>query len=197
MFLDEARIAATLNHPNIVQIFDLGKADGEFFIAMEYVHGQDLRRICERGLAVGNFLPLRHAVRIIADAAGGLHYAHTQSDSDGEALGIVHRDVSPQNLVVSFDGVVKVLDLSMEPFELLSHGLPFALVLISLPPQAATVLATALCRDIRLRAAELYHRYCRVAVVRLERAASQARACLLYTSPSPRDATLSRMPSSA
>ncbi len=113
MFLDEARIAATLNHPNIVQIFDLGRVDGEFFIAMEYVHGQDLRRICERGLTVGNFLPLRHASRIIADAAAGLHYAHMQRDSQGEPLNIVHRDVSPQNIVVSFDGVVKILDFGI------------------------------------------------------------------------------------
>ena len=113
MFLDEARIAATLNHPNIVQIFDLGKCDDEYFIAMEHIHGQDLRRICERGLAVGNFLPLRHAVRIMADAAGGLHYAHNQLDSSGEPLNIVHRDISPQNIVVSFDGVVKILDFGI------------------------------------------------------------------------------------
>jgi serine/threonine protein kinase len=113
MFLDEARIAATLNHPNIVQIFDLGKCDGEYFIAMEYVHGQDLRKIAERGLAVGNFLPLRHAVRIIADAAAGLHYAHNQVDSDGAPMGIVHRDISPQNIIVSFDGVVKILDFGI------------------------------------------------------------------------------------
>lgn len=113
MFLDEARIAATLNHPNIVQIFDLGKCDGEYFIAMEYVHGQDLRKIAERGLAVGNFLPLRHAVRIIADAAAGLHYAHNQIDSEGTPMGIVHRDISPQNIIVSFDGVVKILDFGI------------------------------------------------------------------------------------
>lgn len=113
MFLDEARIAATLNHPNIVQIFDLGKCDDEYFIAMEHIHGQDLRRICERGLAVGNFLPLRHAVRIIADGAAGLHYAHNQLDSAGEPLNIVHRDISPQNIVVSFDGVVKILDFGI------------------------------------------------------------------------------------
>lgn len=113
MFLDEARIAATLSHPNVVQIYDLGRCDGEYFIAMEYVHGQDLRRICERGLAVGNFLPVRHAVRIIADAAAGLYYAHNQVDSDGQPLHIVHRDISPQNLMVSFDGVVKLLDFGI------------------------------------------------------------------------------------
>lgn len=113
MFLDEARIAAKLNHPNIVQIYDLGRCDGEYFIAMEYVHGQDLRRICERGLAVGNFLPLRHAVRAIADAAAGLHYAHHLVGNDGQPLNIVHRDISPQNLIVSFDGVVKILDFGI------------------------------------------------------------------------------------
>ncbi|MEO1271572.1 MAG: serine/threonine-protein kinase, partial [Myxococcota bacterium] len=117
MFIDEARIAASLNHPNIVQIYELGKFEDDHFIAMEYVHGQDLRRTAERGLAVGNYIPLRHAVRGIADAAAGLHYAHTQVDDSGDALNIVHRDISPQNILVSFDGVLKILDFGIAKAE--------------------------------------------------------------------------------
>ena len=117
MFLDEARIAASLNHPNIVQIYELGQFEDDYFIAMEFVHGQDLRRTAERGLAVGNYLPLRHAVRIVADAAAGLHYAHTHVDSSGDALNIVHRDISPQNILLSFDGVVKILDFGIAKAE--------------------------------------------------------------------------------
>ncbi len=113
MFLDEARIASSLTHPNVVQIYELGQHDHDYFIAMEYVHGMDLRHICERGLAVGNFIPLRHAVRIIADSAAGLHYAHTKTDDAGTPLHIVHRDISPQNILVSFNGTAKVLDFGI------------------------------------------------------------------------------------
>jgi len=112
MFLDEARIAAGLTHPHIVQIYELGQ-HGDFFIAMEFVHGMDLRHICERGMAVGNFLPLRHAVRIIADTAAGLHYAHNKTGPDGASLHIVHRDISPQNILVSFEGTAKITDFGI------------------------------------------------------------------------------------
>ncbi len=113
MFVDEARIAAKLNHPNIAQVYELGSERGNYFIVMEYVHGEDLRRICERGLQTERFLPLPYACKIIADVAGGLHYAHTRSDEDGRPLHIVHRDVSPQNLLLSFDGSVKIVDFGI------------------------------------------------------------------------------------
>ncbi len=117
MFLDEARIAAQLNHPNIVQVYDLGQVDDTLYIAMEYVHGQDLRRICEVGIERDDFLPRDLAARIMADAAAGLHYAHTSVDSQGKPRNIVHRDVSPQNILVSMDGQVKVGDFGVAKAE--------------------------------------------------------------------------------
>ena len=85
MFFDEGRIAARLNHSNIVQIYDLGQIDGCFYIAMEFVNGCDLRSLCERGLKASNFLPLPMAVKIAAASASGLHYAHTRVDEHGRA----------------------------------------------------------------------------------------------------------------
>ncbi|MFL5347316.1 MAG: protein kinase domain-containing protein [Hyalangium sp.] len=113
MFLDEARIAARLAHPNIVTIHDLGAQDDSFFLAMEYIHGEDLRRMCKRAAAEGHELPVPLACRIIIDACAGLDYAHKKTDPSGKPLGIVHRDISPQNILVSFDGVVKVVDFGI------------------------------------------------------------------------------------
>ncbi len=113
MFLDEARIAAQLNHPHIVQIFDLGEESGAFYIAMEYLPGENLAAIARAGARNGKTLPPTLAVRIIADAAEGLAYAHAKTGPDGKLLGIVHRDVSPQNIFVTYDGVVKVLDFGI------------------------------------------------------------------------------------
>src|SRR5215467_10004575 len=101
MFLDEARIAALLSHPNVVQIFDLGKVDGSYYLAMEHIHGEDLGRILEAERARGRrTVPLAIATRIMAEVAEGLAYAHTACDDDGRPFGIVHRDVSPGNVIV-------------------------------------------------------------------------------------------------
>ena len=113
MFLDEARIAARLAHPNIVQIHDLGAQDDSFFLAMEYIHGEDLRRMCKRANIQGTPLPVPLACRIISDACAGLDYAHKKTDPSGKPLDIVHRDVSPQNILVSFSGAVKVVDFGI------------------------------------------------------------------------------------
>lgn len=113
MFLDEARIAAQLNHPHIVQIFDLGEEAGAFYIAMEYLPGENLAAIARSASRNSRTLPPSLAVRIIADAAEGLAYAHAKTGADGKLLGIVHRDVSPQNIFVTYDGVVKVLDFGI------------------------------------------------------------------------------------
>ncbi|WP_224245762.1 protein kinase domain-containing protein [Hyalangium gracile] len=113
MFLDEARIAAQLNHPHIVQIFDLGEEAGAFYIAMEYLPGEDVSTVARVGLRQGKPLPIPYAVRIIADVAEGLAYAHAKKGPDGALLGIVHRDVSPQNLLITYDGVVKVVDFGI------------------------------------------------------------------------------------
>ncbi len=113
MFLDEARLAARLNHPNVVQVFDLGQEDESYFIAMEYIHGEDIRRLDRQSRRARKPIPVPLVCRIIADAAAGLHYAHSLSTEDGRPLGIVHRDVSPQNIIVTFEGGVKVVDFGI------------------------------------------------------------------------------------
>ena len=106
MFLDEARIAAKLSHPNIVQIYDLGKADGTYYIAMEYVSGRNVQHIIGKQQARGEGIPVEHVCRVVAGVCDGLHYAHSRKDYDGTPLNIVHRDISPQNILVSFAGGV-------------------------------------------------------------------------------------------
>jgi eukaryotic-like serine/threonine-protein kinase len=113
MFMDEARIAAMIHHPNVATIFDMGRIDKSYFIAMEYVHGQDLTDILKvAGRKRANF-PWTHAVRIIADTAAGLHSAHELKNQEGQPLNVVHRDVSPQNILVSYDGNTKVVDFGI------------------------------------------------------------------------------------
>src|SRR5438270_3609572 len=103
MFLDEARTAADLRHPNVVSVFEIGTDGNTYFLAMEYLHGKDLRRIERAAAEAGGRLPLAHALRIVLEAAHGLHYAHTKVDLRGKPPGIVHRDVSPHNILVPFD----------------------------------------------------------------------------------------------
>lgn len=114
MLLDEARIAATLNHPNVAQIYDVGQHDGQFYIAMEHVHGEDLRTVVRsmKGKNVTSF-PLEHSLAIILGMSAGLSYAHEQRTLDGEPMNIVHRDVSPQNVLVTFNGDVKLVDFGI------------------------------------------------------------------------------------
>jgi serine/threonine-protein kinase len=113
MFLTEARLAAQLNHPHVIQIFDLGEIEQSLYLVMEYLDGENLSVVRRMGLK--HQLPLLdpHAVRLIAWAADGLHYAHTRVGVDGKPLGIVHRDISPQNLFATFDGGLKVLDFGV------------------------------------------------------------------------------------
>ena len=113
MFLDEARLAAKLSHPNIVQIFDFGEAGGDYFIAMEYVEGWDLEAIIDRCAQTGRSLHPAICARIMADACTGLDYAHRFTDRDGQAVGLVHRDISPQNIRLSTNGQVKVMDFGI------------------------------------------------------------------------------------
>ena len=113
MFLDEARIAARLHHPHVVEIHDLGEHGGEYFMVMEYVEGATLSALL-RGLRERDeFLPLPAMMRIVADVCEGLAAAHELRDPEGEPYGLVHRDVSPQNLLVSLDGWVKVMDFGI------------------------------------------------------------------------------------
>jgi serine/threonine protein kinase len=113
MFLDEARLAARLSHPNVVQTSEVGEVGGQYFIAMEYLDGQSLDRIVRRYLNDGEKMPLPFLLRVLCDALEGLHYAHGLRDFDGTPLGVVHRDVTPSNLFVTYDGAAKVLDFGI------------------------------------------------------------------------------------
>ncbi len=113
LFLDEARLAATLDHPHIAHVYDLGMVDGNYFFAMEYVHGQDVRATLRRTARLQAQFPIDHAVFIVHAVAAALHYAHERRRPDGALLGIVHRDVSPANLLVSYDGAIKLVDFGV------------------------------------------------------------------------------------
>jgi tRNA A-37 threonylcarbamoyl transferase component Bud32 len=113
MFLDEARLAAQLNHPNIAQIFDFGQADGSYFLAMEYVPGCSLRRIVKDHGRRGAYIPPHLCARIASEAAAALHAAHTAVDANGGPLRVIHRDVSPQNILLGNTGVVKLIDFGV------------------------------------------------------------------------------------
>ncbi|MCU0619928.1 MAG: protein kinase [Gemmatimonadales bacterium] len=113
MFLDEARIAATLHHSNIVQVYDIGESGGSYFLAMEFLHGADVNRMMRRTVAARRPVPLEHAVNIAVGVCAGLHYAHERLGNDGQPLHIVHRDVSPQNIFVTYDGGVKLVDFGI------------------------------------------------------------------------------------
>ncbi len=113
MFLNEARITSTLSHPNIVQIYDFEKHGNHYYIAMEYVQGKDLRALLKTLTQQGKLLPVDLAGYVGHEAARGLHYAHMKADLGGTKLGIVHRDVSPANLLVSYDGNVRVADFGI------------------------------------------------------------------------------------
>ncbi len=113
MFLDEARLAARLNHPNVVQTLEVGQDGERYFIAMEYLDGQPLHRIRSRvGGGLGGFT-LAMQVRILIDALNGLHHAHELGDFDGTQLNVVHRDATPQNIFITYDGLVKVVDFGI------------------------------------------------------------------------------------
>ena len=113
MFLDEARLAARLNHPHVVQTNKIGTFEGQHFIAMEYLEGQPLSKIIKRLARRNQTLPPELAARCISDALDGLAYAHAAKDFDGSPLGIIHRDISPQNIFVTYDGAVKLLDFGI------------------------------------------------------------------------------------
>ena len=113
MFLTEARLAATLDHPNIVHVHDIGRCDGEYFFTMEYLHGKDVRCLLSALRDRGETLPLAHALTIATAVCAGLHFAHEQVGFDGRELGIVHRDVSPSNVFITYPGGVKVVDFGI------------------------------------------------------------------------------------
>ena len=113
MFLDEARTAGDLRHANVVSVTDAGADGGTYFIVMEYLHGRDLSQVVQRCTARSEKVPLGHALQVVSEAALGLDYAHLKLDLRGAAQQIVHRDVSPQNVFVTFDGGTKLLDFGI------------------------------------------------------------------------------------
>jgi serine/threonine protein kinase len=113
MFLDEGRIASTLRHPNIGQVTDIGMTNGQYFLVMEFLHGVDVRRLLRKLAVSQRRLPLDHAVAIAIGMCAGLHHAHEHVGLDGKPLNLVHRDVSPQNVFVTYDGSVKMLDFGV------------------------------------------------------------------------------------
>jgi serine/threonine-protein kinase len=113
MFLDEARLAAQLTHPNIAQVFDIGQIGEDYFYTMEFVHGADVLDLLARTSDRDQRVPLNVALAIAAGTAAGLAHAHDRCGANGRQLGIVHRDISPSNLMVSFEGAVKVLDFGV------------------------------------------------------------------------------------
>ncbi len=113
MFLTEAHIAARLDHPNVVRVFDMGRAGGSLYFTMEYLHGADLGRLFDATRARGAMFPLGHTITIVLGVCAGLHFAHEMRRIDGRPMGIVHRDVSPGNVFITFDGEIKLVDFGI------------------------------------------------------------------------------------
>lgn len=113
MLVDEAKLSVLLSHANIVQVYDLGKVGEDFFIAMEYISGVNLRDILYRCRDRKTLIPPELAVYIVSEVCKGLDYAHRKGDGNGQPLGIVHRDISPQNILISFEGEVKIVDFGI------------------------------------------------------------------------------------
>ncbi len=113
MFQDEARVAAMMNHPNIVQIFELGEADESYYIAMEYVSGFNLREVIQRSNENGIWLAPEYIAKLGSQICEGLEYAHNFCDDEGNHLNIIHRDISPQNIILSNQGIIKIVDFGI------------------------------------------------------------------------------------
>ncbi len=118
MFIDEAKVSVALQHPNIVRIFDFGKLIQNYFIAMECVEGKDTRNLLRKLSRKKQLIPHRFVAFIAHEVAKGLHYAHTKTDLQGRPYGIVHRDVSPSNVLVSYEGEVKIVDFGIAKAEI-------------------------------------------------------------------------------
>jgi len=113
MFLEEARLAARIHHPNVVPILEIGTSEQGYYIVMEYVEGDTLANLIARAVQRGQRVPVHVAVRVLVDVLAGLHAAHELADDDGKPLGIVHRDVSPQNILIGIDGSARLTDFGV------------------------------------------------------------------------------------
>lgn len=113
MFIDEAKITVSLSHGNIVPVYELGQIDGIYYLSMDYVDGKNLGELLDAGIEAKDLLSIPHALFIAREVLSGLDYAHRKTDERGNPLNIVHRDVSPQNILISFDGEVKIVDFGI------------------------------------------------------------------------------------
>lgn len=113
MLIDEAKLSVLLSHTNIVQVYDLGKVGNDYFISMEFIDGPNLRQILQRTQELGEKLPPEIAAYIMSEVAKGLDYAHNKRDHQNHPLGIVHRDISPQNILISYEGEIKIVDFGI------------------------------------------------------------------------------------
>jgi serine/threonine protein kinase len=113
MFFDEAKITVALQHPNIVQVFDLGEIDGTFFMSMEYVEGTNLNTLMGRCMKKKTKLPFKHLIFVMMEVCKALHYAHRAVDSNGLPLNLIHRDVTHSNILISYKGEVKLSDFGI------------------------------------------------------------------------------------
>jgi len=113
MFIDEAKIAVELTHANICQVTDLGRINNNYFIAMEFINGKDLRGILKKAFQMERSIPIPYFLFMAHEVLKGLDYAHTRRDSQGQALNLIHRDISPQNIMVSYHGEVKIVDFGI------------------------------------------------------------------------------------
>ncbi|HEX2689904.1 MAG TPA: protein kinase, partial [Kofleriaceae bacterium] len=122
LFLNEAKIAGRLTHPNIVQVLDVGEVQGALYLAMEYVHGRDLRKVIKKLQQNRAIMRLGEACYIVREVAQALHHAYWSTDMTGQRLSVVHRDVSPHNIILSYDGAVKLLDFGVAMSAVTEHA---------------------------------------------------------------------------
>ncbi len=122
MFLNEAKIAGRLMHPNIVQVLDVGEEQGALYLAMEYVRGKDLRELLKKLKSARSTMPLEDALHVVREVAQALHHAYWSTDLAGKQLSVVHRDVSPHNVMLGFDGTVKLLDFGVAMSSVTDHS---------------------------------------------------------------------------
>ena len=122
LFLNEAKIAGRLMHPNIVQVLDVGEAQGALYLAMEYVHGKDLRNVLKKLQQTRTVMPLAEACYVVREVAQALQHAYWGTDMTGKRLSVVHRDVSPHNIILSYDGAVKLLDFGVAMSAVTEHA---------------------------------------------------------------------------
>lgn len=121
MFLDEARLVAELSHPNIGQVYELGEQEGVYYIAMEYIDGLNLAQLLKKLRSRGTFMPVEYAARICSDILAALDFAHNYVNRDGVPVRLVHRDISPHNVLLSNDGAVKLVDFGVAKAQNQSH----------------------------------------------------------------------------